>query len=197
MSTNLTPTTELEAVNQMLATIQEAPINTLTGVGSLDAQKAIDTLAEVSRDLQTPGWNFNTEVDLPLPQDAFTGEIALPRNTLSVEAVDFPHTLDLVQRGTKLYDRIGHTFALPQGTAVKATLVVLLAFEDLPEAARRYISIRSCRLFQKRQVGSTSLDAFTAEEEQNALRTFKRVMGATANPNIFNSPDMQRMLRRW
>lgn len=196
MSTTLTPTTELEAVNQMLATIQEAPINSLQGVGSLDAQKAIDTLAEVSRDLQTPGWNFNTEIELPLPQDAFTGEINLPKNTLSVEAVDFPDTIDLVQRGQRLYDRKGHTFNLPLGTSVKATLVVLLEFADLPEAARRYISIRSCRLFQKRQVGSQTLDGFTAEEEATAMRQFKRVMGATSNPNIFNSPDMQRMLQR-
>lgn len=70
---SLTPTTELEAVNQMLATIMEAPINTLLGAESLDAQRAITTLAEVSRDLQQTGWNFNTEVAFPLLPAAFTG----------------------------------------------------------------------------------------------------------------------------
>jgi hypothetical protein len=66
----------------------------------------------------------------------------------------------------------------------------------LPETARRYIAVRACRLFQKRQVGSTTLATFTAEDERDAMNSFKRSLGRNADHNIFNSPDMQRMLRR-
>ena len=190
----LTPTSELEAVNQMLGTIMEAPINSLLGVESLDAQKAIATLAEVSRDLQQTGWDFNREVAFPLAQDAFTGELTLPANCISVETAGADEALDIVQRGNRLYDRTRHTYAI--GKSVKVDMTILLPFNELPEVARRYISVRSCRLFQKRMVGSTTLDAFSAEDEMNAKMAFKRVMGSTADPNIFNSPDMQRMLNR-
>lgn len=193
MATTLAPTTELEVVNQMLGTIMEAPINSLLGVESLDAQKAIGILAEESRALQQTGWNFNTEVAYPLAQDAFTGEITLPLNCLSVDASpEVP--LDLIQRGNRLYDRGNHTYVI--GKTVKVDMTILLPFNDLPEVARRYIAVKSCRVFQKRQVGSTTLDAFTQEDENTAMRAFKRVMGSTADHNIFNSPDTQRMLRR-
>ena len=192
MST-LTPTTELEAVNQMLGTIMEAPINTLVGVESLDAQKAIAILNEISRDLQARGWNFNTERGFPLVPREGTGEIILPANCLSVDGI-LCDGLDLVQRGKRIYDRGNQTFELNQ--TVKVDMTVMLPFSDLPETARRYIAVRSCRVFQHRMVGSTTLSEFTAEDEMNALMSFRRVMGQTGDHNIFNSPDMRRMMRR-
>lgn len=195
MPQQLAPTTELEAVNQMLGTILEAPINTLIGVESLDAQKAISILAEVSRGLQTPGWNFNTEVAFSLAPDAFTGEIILPANCIDVDSTDIgSQTLDLVQRGNRLYDRRNATYSI--GQTVKVDMTVLLPFDELPEVARSYIAVKACRVFQKRGVGSTTLDGFTAEDENTAMKAFKRVMGKSGDHNIFNSPDMQRMRRR-
>lgn len=194
MATQLTPTTELQAVNQMLGTILEAPINTLIGVTSLDAQTAINYLAEVSRAVQQHGWHFNTEVGMTLAPDAFTGEIPLPTNCLSVDSTAEDQGLDVVQRGKRLYDRVNHTYAI--GKPVKVDMTVLLPFDELPEVARRLISVKACRLFQARAVGSTALEAFTEKDEREAQRAFDRVVGKNADHNIFNSPDMQRMLRR-
>jgi Tail tubular protein len=192
MPTQLAPTTELEAVNQMLGTILEAPINSLLGVESLDAQVAIDILAEKSRALQMTGWNFNTEEAYPLAPDAFTGEVSLPLNTLSADPSD--PLDDLVQRGARLYDRANHTYAIAR--SVKVDITFLLPFNEMPEAARRYVSVMACRTFQKRQVGSTTLDAFTEDDEKQARLAFKRVMGSSSEPNIFNSQDMRQKMRR-
>lgn len=189
----LTPTTELEAVNQMLGTILEAPVNSLLNVGSLDAQRAINTLAEVSRDLQAQGWNFNTEEELRLLATA-SGEILLPLNCISVDTSGPDKDLDLIQRGGRLYDRTAHTFAI--GRPVTVDMTVLLAFDELPEPARRYIAVLACRMFQRRSVGSTTLDAFSDTDETRARMAFKRSVKGTATLNIFDSPDMQRMLRR-
>ena len=46
-----TPTTELEAVNIMLSTIGEAPVNNLDS-GLVDAETAETILKNVSRDVQ-------------------------------------------------------------------------------------------------------------------------------------------------
>ena len=57
-------TTELEAINIMLAAIGEAPINTLVGTLPVDARIAQSTLSEVNKSVQSEGWSFNTEIDV-------------------------------------------------------------------------------------------------------------------------------------
>jgi hypothetical protein len=58
---SLAPTTELEAVNTMLNTIGEAPVNTLVNMTSVDASSALSILNSVNREVQSQGWFFNTE----------------------------------------------------------------------------------------------------------------------------------------
>ena len=60
MTTRITPTTELEAVNIMLSVIGEAPVNTITGTNSVDVSVAKNVLDETSMSVQGMGWNFNT-----------------------------------------------------------------------------------------------------------------------------------------
>ena len=55
-----TRTTELEAVNTILSTIGEAPINSLTGALPVDATVAKNVLSEIAREVQSAGWHFNT-----------------------------------------------------------------------------------------------------------------------------------------
>ena len=193
MSSNLLPTTELEAVNQMLATIMEAPVNSLVGVTSLDAAAASRILAEVSRAVQAPGHHFNREYGYPLAPDPVSGEIRLPHNCLSVDSCR-ASGLDLVQRGWRLYDRANHTYRV--AVNVQADMTVLLAFEELPEAARRYISVRACRVFQKRMAGSQTLDGFTQEDEAFARLDFIRSLTRAEDLNFFDNPETQRLLAR-
>ena len=189
----LTPTTTLEAVNQMLGTISEAPVNTLVGTTSVDALTAQAVLNEISRDVQVSGWPFNTEVGYPLVPDE-RGEIMLPANCLFADSFGSDAGLDLVQRGGRLYDRASHTYTI--GRTVTAEIVLLLTFEELPEAARRYIAVRSCRVFQKRVTGSQTLDAFTAEDETLARMAFRRAMGRSSDPNLVDAPDLRRRPNR-
>lgn len=64
--TNLTGLTELEAVNSMLAAIGEAPVSTLTGATQADVQMAINILRDVTREVQSWGWRFNTEFGMEI-----------------------------------------------------------------------------------------------------------------------------------
>ena len=61
--------TELEAVNVLLTTIGEAPVNTLTGKQTTDVAIAQQVLNEVNREVQSRGWHFNTEYDVELIPD--------------------------------------------------------------------------------------------------------------------------------
>lgn len=188
----LTPTTALEAVNRMLRIIQEAPVNTLetTNVDALDAHA---TLLEVSRELQSPGWNFNREYGYLLPSD-LNGEVFLPQNTLSVDSDGQDTSRGLVQRGRRLYDPINHTFNI--GKDVKVDITFLLPFDELPETARRLITIRAARAFQASAVGSQTLAAFTQEQEQSAQAAFHRAMLDTGDFNILDNSLVAAMRHR-
>lgn len=65
----LVATTELEAVNAMLASIGEAPITTLDGATQSDVQTALNILRDTTREVQTEGWRFNTEFGFEIAPD--------------------------------------------------------------------------------------------------------------------------------
>lgn len=195
MPTAVTPTTELEAVNLMLDAIGESPINSLGNSAVVDAVKAQAVLSEVSRAVQQKGWHFNTEKEYELVPTVFDKEIQLPGNCLRVDTVGPDKWIDVVQRGTRLYDRRKHTYKFEK--SLKVDMVVLLPFEELPEAARYYIAVRAARVFQARTVGSESLYQFTAQDEQLALVDLKKAEGVTADHNMFTgSWSVAKMLQR-
>ena len=102
-------TTYLEAVNRVLQMMGEAPVNSLNGQYGL-AQQAEEMLKDVSRKVQTDGWSFNTNYEQELLPDAVTKEIAVGFNVsrVVVDPYNYP-SLDVVQRGNKLYDRRANT----------------------------------------------------------------------------------------
>lgn len=64
--TKLNPTTELEAVNSMLAVLGEAPLASLVDVTQPDYVIAINTLRDAVREVLSMGWSFNTEFGFQL-----------------------------------------------------------------------------------------------------------------------------------
>ena len=79
MATQITPTTELQAVNIMLSVIGEAPINTLAGSTTTDVSIAINLLNETSMSVQSMGWNFNTHYNYSVSAVSYT-HLTLPTN---------------------------------------------------------------------------------------------------------------------
>lgn len=148
-TTALAPTTELEAINDMLSLISESPVASLDEASRVaDAQAAMLLLRRESRAVQAKGWDWNTESELSLMPD-LDGNIILPRNTVKVDASD--PTIDYVMRAGKLWDRTNKTFNI--GRKAVVDIVFLLDFEDIPETARRYIYLLAGRKFENRMLG--------------------------------------------
>ena len=53
MSTRITPTTELQAINIMLSVVGEAPVNSITGTTTVDVSTAKNILDETSMSVQS------------------------------------------------------------------------------------------------------------------------------------------------
>ena len=193
---SLSPTTELEAVNTMLTSIGEQPIQNLNDLAGLsDASIAKQILDNVSRAIQSRGWIFNTDLDVNMPINQ-SGEITLSPDILRVDTTSLVRQgdTDIVERGRKLYDRQKQSFTFTSN--VKVNQIKLLTFEDLPEPARRYISIRAARIFHDRVVGSGELHRFYQEDEMNAWQALLEYEGDVADYNIFDNYDVYRVIDR-
>ena len=186
MATNLfasiSPTSEIEAVNIMLSTIGEAPINSFEE-SSADIAIARNTLAEVSKAVQLEGWQWNMEDNYPLVPDVMSHKIRLNPSIVRVHFRE-PDDREYTIRGGYLYDRINHTFEFPEDFKVLVTITLFLSFNEIPEAARRYIIIRAARVFQERVVGSGTLHDFTQMDEARARADLMAEERKSDRPNI-------------
>jgi len=184
--------TELDAINTMLTTIGESPVNSISA-STADTRIAQLILQEVDRATQIKGWNWNTETDVVLTPNVNSTHIYLANNVVRVSVDKRTYTdIDVVQRGTRLYDRKNKTFDFK--SPVKAEIVYLLPFTDLPEQARYYIVVRSARLFQQRMIGDATGSAFSAEEETTAYMALNDSEDETADHNIFNNYDVAKVV---
>ena len=190
--------TEKQAVNMMLTTIGEVPISNLDDLAGLqDASIARDILTNTSRAVQSKGWTFNLEFNVSRkPKN--NGQIELATNILRVDSVSKVRssTSDIVERDRKLYDRERNTFQFTLGEAVKIDQVIFLAFSALPEAARRYIAVKSARIFHDRVVGSGELHRFFQEDEGQAWSDLLQYESDTGDYTIFDDYDVYRVLNR-
>ena len=165
-------TNELDAVNRLLAIIGETPVDTVEDNGNADAAQAYSTLCEVNLDVQGRRWFWNTDRCFlltpltPVPP-ATTSQIPLPQNVLEIQSADYTYPL-VTTRGGFLWDCRGNSDQFSQG--VKVNITRLLDFQDIPEAGRKYITIRAGRIFQDRAVGSGQLNGFSKEDEMMAKR---------------------------
>ena len=179
----LSPTTELEAINTMLSTIGESPVNTVEDTGNVDVVIARQILQSVSREVQARGWHFNTEKNYTITPDS-EGYLVLPNTVLKVDTVYPDSSKDVVVRGSRLYDREKHTYVFTD--AVKVDMTILLTFDELPEVARNYVTIRASRIFQERVVGSDTLHAFNSQDEARAMVSLMEYEADTADLNILS-----------
>ena len=193
-----TRTTELEAINTILSTIGEAPLSTLTGSLPVDGTMAKSVLNEINREVQSMGWHFNTQPKVTLSKDAGNNTIPLATNVLRVELNPYLHSktdFDIVQRDNILFNLVTNTSTFTEDLK-DVKVVYLLDFSEIPEQAKRYITIRSARIFHDRTLGANALHRFSQQDELVALSILKQAEASVADHNIFNSYDQYTTVAR-
>ena len=182
-----TRTTELEAVNMILSTIGEAPLSTLTGSLPVDGTTAKNILNEISREVQSAGWHFNTQYKVDLTRDT-NNKVPVGTDVVRVQLNDKydKSSYDVVQRGTYLFNLAKNSETFDQDFT-ENTLIYLLDFDKLPEQARRYITIRSARVFHDRTLGANTLHKFSSEDEARSLSVMKQAEMQTGDNTIFDN----------
>jgi hypothetical protein len=178
----------------MLTAIGESPINQLGGATTVDADIAEQTLDQVSRDVQSIGWHFNTDKEFPLVRD-MDNKIPVTDDIVRIDVskYDYP-SVDATQRGSFLYDRKNHTYEF--STDLTGEVVRIFDWTYLPQPFRSYITIKAARILQTKMVGSDTLHNQLAADELSALSILKEFEADTADYSIFDVYDVASVLDR-
>ena len=187
--TKPTKMTELEAVNVLLTTIGEAPVNTLTGNQVTDVTIARQVLNEVSREVQSQGWYFNAENGVVLTPDN-NKHILPPADTARIDSKDY----NIVIREDKLFDLDDFTYEF--GGSIKVSIVYYQDFTVLPDAAKRYIAARAARIYADRLLNSETIHAMTSKDEKQALVDLRQFEEETADYTMMDSYAVSRITNR-
>ncbi len=193
MTTQITLTTELQAINTMLSIIGEAPVSSIQeNVGS-DVSIAKQILDESAVDIQSKGWNFNTEESYTLALDS-DSKVPVPTNCVWLTARPGDNNSRVIIRNGFLYDKEKKSFTFAAAQVVD--MIILLPFEELPQFARRYIVTSAGRRFQARYLGSKELAGFTQQDEVESLTNCEQLDAANERQNILSKGISNRIIFR-
>ena len=160
-------TQELPAVNEILASVGQAPVTTLDQTNP-DVAIAYDTLLNVSREVQAEGWTFNTEEFYELTPDE-NGEIVIANNILQIDLHDEKdNQYESIRRNGKLYEKINHTYdwaTLTGWDKVACDIVWFFDWVDLPIPIQDYIVARAAAIVSSRIVGDGQQFQILAQKE--------------------------------
>ncbi len=159
---------ELPAVNQILASVGQAPVTTLDQTNP-DVAIAYDTLTSVSREVQAEGWTFNREVYVKFTPDS-DDQIVIPNNILQIDLNDeVDNQYEAVRRSGKLYEKINHTYTWDStkwSDGVRCDVVYYFDWVDLPIPIQDYIVARAAAIVSSRIVGDAQQYQILSQKEQ-------------------------------
>lgn len=191
----VTATTELEAVNVMLTNIGETPVASLEDEQVVDAAMAKSILGNVTREVQTQSWHWNTDLQQKLARGV-DKRIVLAPNIMRVAPSGADAQLAVVQRGRYLYNRMSNTYEFDADVTCDVTIA--LPFDELPEVARRYCTLRASRMFQERMISSDRLSAMDRADEFKAYADLLNEEAKVGGYNALNgSVSAQRIMSRY
>ena len=170
---------ELQAVNEILASIGQAPVTTIEaqtityedGTSAeipINPEVAIvyETLTQVSREVQAEGWTFNKENEYPITPDS-NGYLSMTGSMLQMDLSDTVanSTFDTVIRSGRLYDKIEHTDVWDTTETYDVDIVWYYDFVDLPQVFKDYVTSRAATRCAIRLVGDVNLTQSLASFE--------------------------------
>ena len=177
---------ELDAVNSILMTVGESPVNTLN-TQSPEVAIAQNTLREIAREVLAEGWVFNTEYEVKFSVDQ-NDQVLLSDAVLQVDASRFYHldTYNVIRKDGKLYDRYEHRNTFPDESTMYLDVIWMYAFEDIPQSFRDYITTKASRIASMRMVSDLEIAKGLEQDEVVARASAIEYDTRQADYNVFN-----------
>ena len=182
--------TELDAVNQILSSVGQAPVTTLD-LQNPEVSIALNTLREQSTQVQLEGWTWNTERDYKLSRDANTNKIAYPANMLAIDSNNSYHQdhYNLVRRNGFVYCTYHHSDVFDEDLQVD--IVWYFNFTELPPSAQAYVTARAARMCATKMVGDPQLNQLLGQQEATTRAALIDHECQQGDYSMFGHPDGQ------
>jgi len=155
-----------------------------------DVAIALNTLREVSREVQAEGWSYNTEFDYKITPDS-NNEIRIADDVLQMDLNQgYPENIekDAIFRGGKLYDKKAHSYKWTAET-VYVDIVWYFDWESIPAPIQAYIVARAAAIVSSRIIGDANQYQILQQKE---LVTRSQAMEYECNQGdytFFGSPS--------
>ena len=119
-----------------------------------DVAIALNTLREVSREIQSEGWSFNKELDYPITPDS-NNEVNIANNVLQMD-LNRTYTQnidrDSINRGGKLYDKKKHSYKWTDET-LYVDITWYFDWVNIPDPIQAFIVARAASVVSSRIIG--------------------------------------------
>ena len=157
-----------------------------------DVAIALNTLREVSREVQAEGWTFNKEYDYPIAPNS-DKEVPIPTNVLQMDLnQNYPVNMnrDSVNRGGKLYDRTAHSFKW-EDEKLYVDIVWLFDWESVPAPIQAFITARAASVVSSRIIGDANQYQMLQQKEAFARSMALEYECNQGDYTYFGSPQGQ------
>ena len=137
-----------------------------------DVAIAYNTLTEVTREVQSEGWVYNTERNYAgLQPDASTKKVTVPNNVIQADlSQDYVNNLgrNVVNRGGVLYDTITHTDVWDTDETLYLDVLWEFEYENIPQPIQAYIVARAAAIVSSRVIGDPNQYQMLQQKEAYA-----------------------------
>lgn len=188
----LTSNKALDAVNDMMTAIGEAPVNTLENSENVDVINAIRVLDKVNRQIQGKGWSFNTIEETTLLPDLYTHKIRWQEDILYIVGTD---GTKYIHKGDYVYDFDNQTDTF-EDTGIDVELIRLVDFEYMPDPVRDYIVAKATSIFQRQTLNDGDLAQGLQEQEQEAWAALQEYEMELNDWTMFDLENVQELKSR-
>jgi len=180
---NISQTVSSQTLTQSIATSRiESQTNP-------DVAIALNTLREVSREVQSEGWSFNKEYDYPITPDA-SNEVLIANNILQMDLnKSYTQNMDRdsINREGKLYDKTAHSFTWTDAT-LYVDIIWYFDWPSIPTVIQSFIIARAAAIVSSRIIGDPNQYQMLIQKEAFAKSTALEYECNQGDYTFFGSP---------
>ena len=180
---NISQTVSSQVLTQSVATSRvESQTNP-------DVAIALNTLREVSREVQSEGWSFNKEYDYPITPDT-SNEVIIANNILQIDLnQSYTQNMgrDSIDREGKLYDKTAHSFIWTDAT-LYVDVIWYFDWPSIPTVIQAFIVAKAAAIVSSRIIGDANQYQMLIQKEAFAKSTALEYECNQGDYTFFGSP---------
>lgn len=168
--------TKIDAVNLILSSVGDSPVDTLEEHDNVDVDNAVRLLDSISRSVQARGWDFNSYESYRLKPDMYTKHIRYNPHFIHFRAVD---GRTIVKRGGLLYDMTNQSDKFEND--IDLNVIMAVDFEDMPQCFKDYTTAQAAVKFQQRYMGDDGVSQdlmLSAQQSYQDIVAYDMSMGS-------------------